>query len=152
MKKEEYISFLNQISNYDNFDSYGSINSDSILKAEKLLGIKMTGYYLYFIEKYGTISVLGEEIYGVTNDDFLNSGIPNGIWLTLQERQNMELPENLLIIAEDYYGGYVCLDYNDKDCDNEPNVVIYNSGNIGAFIPKKEHLTFFEFLKIILQK
>lgn len=147
MENNEFVEYMEVICEYDDFDMYKAISSKSILKAEDLLGFKIMGDYLYFLKNYGTVSINGEEIYGITDDDFLNSSIPNGIWLTLQERKDMNLPNNLLIIADDYFGGYVCLDYANLNAFNEPNVVIYNSGMIGPYDSKIKHFTFFDFLK-----
>lgn len=74
-----------------------------------MLNLPIVGGYLEFIKKFGTVSFNGEEIYGITNDNFINNAIPNGIWLTLNERINLNLPNDLLIIAEDYFGRDMCV-------------------------------------------
>lgn len=126
MSKLKYQKALELVQKIDDFDPFKEPSQILIRKAEKELGFEITGQYLDYVKKFGTESHNGFEIYGFTTDNFTNASVPNGIWLTLQERKDSNLPKNLLIISDTGSGGYVCLNYADK----EPKVVIFEDGVI----------------------
>ena len=70
------------------------------------------------------------EIYGIVNDEIGEEiGTPDAIWYTLDERKGMNLPENLIIIANFGEGELYCLDLNNINKTNgEPKVIIYIPG------------------------
>lgn len=108
---KETIKLINKHSDFDHF--IGKINSDWIRKAEETLKLKFPEDYRYFLENLGCGNIFGEEFFGIINDDFIYSGIPDAIWLTLTERQDSGLPEYLVIV---YFGGDG--DYYAIDCRN----------------------------------
>jgi hypothetical protein len=67
-------------------------------EAESALGICFPPSYRAFLQAFGAGSIRGREIYGILDGDYQNSAIPDGIWLTLQERQSSGLPESLVIV------------------------------------------------------
>ena len=117
---EEVINMLE--SNDDLCDFVGSISDDVIEKAEKILGYNFPETYRAYLSKYGAGNFGAQEVYGIISSDFENSGIPDAIWLTMKEREDNDLPNDLLVI---YYSGdefYYCLDTS-KSKDNECPVV-----------------------------
>lgn len=101
-------------------DFCGHKDSKIIQLAEKVLGIKFPESYRYFLENLGCGGIYGQEFYGIINDDFINSGIPDAVWFTLRQRRESDLPEYLVII---YFGGdgdYYAIDC--RDSDNAPIV------------------------------
>jgi hypothetical protein len=96
-----------------------------ISSAEEALGLKFPPTYRRFLLELGAGSFGGEEFYGVVNENFEDSAVPDGIWLTLDERAKSGLPPNLLIVSETGDGAWFALDTAQKDDDQESPVVIY---------------------------
>jgi len=71
---------------------YGDFEGEKALslinKAEKTLGLVFPPTYKKFLAKLGCGDIEGLEFYGLINDDFINSNIPDAIWLTLNERKS----------------------------------------------------------------
>jgi hypothetical protein len=63
-----------------------------VLKAESALGLKFPPTYRKFLLEYGCGNIFGMEFYGVVDDNFINSSIPDAIWITLNERKTSNLP------------------------------------------------------------
>lgn len=91
--------------------------------AEETLGLKFTGVYRDFLRNYGAGNFGAQEIYGVINDDFYNSSVPDGIWYTLTERNEIGLPNNLLVIYDTGGDELYCLDFNMLNNAKEPAVI-----------------------------
>lgn len=106
----------------------GQRSENDIILAEKALGLKFSGIYKEFLKTYGVGSIGSEEIYGISSLDFENSTVPNGIWYTLSERKEINLPANLLVIYSTGDGELYCLDYNKINEEKEPAVVSFFSG------------------------
>ena len=90
--------------------------------------MKLSGIYKGFLKTYGAGSIGSEEIYGISSLDFENSTVPNGIWYTLSERKEINLPVNLLVIYSTGDGKLYCLDYNKLNEEKEPAVVSFFPG------------------------
>lgn len=106
----------------------GSRAQELISLAEETLGLKFTGSYLDFLKTFGAGSFGAQEIYGIVDEDFVSSSVPDAIWFTLTERKEIDLPPNLLII---YHTGGVelfCLDFSQQDTYGEPPVVAFVPG------------------------
>lgn len=106
----------------------GQRSENDIILAEKALGLKFSGIYKEFLKTYGAGSIGSEEIYGISSLDFENSTVPNGIWYTLSERKEINLPANLLVIYSTGDGELYCLDYNKINGEKEPAVVSFFPG------------------------
>ena len=119
-----------QIINTDKDRSHfvGPRTDDLISKAEEATGFKFTGMYRDFLKNYGAGSFEGGEIYGIIDDNFEDSGIPDAVWVTLNERRKINLPANLLIIYDIGTGEYYCLDFEKLNNDKEPKVVSFYPG------------------------
>jgi hypothetical protein len=84
---------------------------DALIKsAEKVLGLKFPTTYRYFLENLGCGDIAGQEFYGLIKSDFFNSSVPDAVWITMQERNNSNLPSNYIIISSTGDGDYVVLD------------------------------------------
>jgi antitoxin YobK len=104
-------------------DFEGTKPEELITKAEQALGIKFPPSYRLFLSELGCGDINGLEVYGIINDHFEISRVPNGIWLTLHERQNISLLPNYILIGESGDGSYIALDASRKDNIGENPVV-----------------------------
>lgn len=84
----------------------GSISDDLVLKAEKYLEVEFPISYKYFLKKKGCGSFRSKEFYGITGDNFKKGSVPNGIWLTGDERRNSDLDWSLILIGQSIEGYY----------------------------------------------
>ena len=118
--------------NRDVFDfEIEGIEVDKVAKAEDALEIKMPPSYREFLLHYGNGGVGFLEIYGLTknsSDDFSVGKIPNGIWLTLNERKQSGLPHRFIIIGSTGDGYWYALDSSQPDKDGEYPVGICGFG------------------------
>ena len=122
-------------------DFDGKKDLSLIKKSEIALNLKFPPTYKKFLTILGCGDICGLEFYGVINDDFDNSSIPDAIWLTLNERK-AGLPDNLIIIYSAGDGLYYALDTNNVDANDENPVIAYDtngntkkiSDNFGSFI------------------
>ncbi len=115
-------------SNEDMADFIGGRTNELIKLAEEKLGVKFTGMYLDYLHTFGAGNFGAQEIYGIINDDFENSSVPDAIWYTLTERKEINLPNNLLVIYDTGSDELFCLDFNQLDEIKEPKVVSFVPG------------------------
>jgi len=108
-------------------DFVGSRPETLVQKAEKVLGLHFPLTFRHFVLEYGAGSFGGFEVYGVINDQYYNSAIPNGVWATLDARAKWNLPMHYFHVANDGMGTDFCLDFNLSIGDESP-VVIYEIG------------------------
>lgn len=94
-----------------------------VASAEQALALKFPPSYRQFLLELGCGDINGVEVYGVINDKFEGSSVPNGIWLTLHERQNLGLPSSYVLIGDSGDGRYYALDTRTKDATGESPVV-----------------------------
>lgn len=106
----------------------GPRTEELISLAEETLGLKFIGAYREYLKNYGAGNFGAQEIYGIINDDFENSSVPDGIWYTLTERNEIGLPNNFLIIYDTGSDELYCLDFQRLNSDNEPAVVSFVPG------------------------
>lgn len=104
----------------DEADFEGTKSDDFVAMAEAALETKFPPTYRAFLRRLGCGDIFGLEIYGLTQPDFINASIPNGVWLTLSERRISNLPSELVLVAETGEGTYYAIDTsvtnNDGDC------------------------------------
>lgn len=101
----------------------GAKPEELIRKAEEALGTTFPPSYRKFLRKYGCGNVAGLEIYGLTTDNFQTGSVPNGVWLTLDERKTSKLPSSLVIVSDNGSGGWFALKTDEVDTDGECPVV-----------------------------
>ena len=114
-----------------------------VATAEAALGVEFPRTYRKFVVELGAGSVGAREFYGVIDDDFVESSVPDGIWLTLSERAQLSLPTTLVIVGEDGMGGYNVLDTSQRDADGESPVAIWTPGGDGLEVVADDFGTFF---------
>jgi hypothetical protein len=91
--------------------------------AEAALGGKFPASYREFLKTLGAGNFGSAEFYGVIDDNFDDSEVPNGIWLTLRERVDSKLPPALAVVGSTGDGAYYCLELSDA---RETPVIVYH--------------------------
>jgi cell wall assembly regulator SMI1 len=99
-----------------------------IQAAENALGVQFPPTYRAFLERLGAGSIRGREVYGVIDADFQESTIPDGIWLTLRERRDDDLPKSLVIVHSTGDGDYVAIDTSKRTAESENPMVLWHPG------------------------
>lgn len=137
--------------NIDRSDFEPEFKSEELIeKAENAIGFKFPPTYRLFLKQYGCGDIAGLEIYGLIKDDFENSSIPNGIWLTLNQRKKSGLQDCFLIISSTGDGFWYALDSSQANAEQEYPVVICGLEEDGRG-SKKVNEDFGEFLLEKLQ-
>lgn len=106
----------------------GPRDAGLVSAAEEALGVPLPPTYRRFVTELGAGSVGGREFYGAIDENFLGSSIPDGIWLTLDERERFGFPKHLVIVGDTGMGEYYVLDTSRRDADGECPVVIWAAG------------------------
>ena len=109
-------------------DFVGGRSNKLIKLAEEALSLKFTGLYLDFLQTFGAGDFGAQEIFGIINDDFESSSVPDAIWYTLTEREESKLPNNLLVIYETGSDEIFCLDFNQTNKQGESKVISFVPG------------------------
>jgi len=99
-----------------------------VVAAETALGVSFPPTYRWFIEELGAGSVGGRELYGAIDENFVDSSIPDGIWLTLDERERFRFPKHLVIVGDTGMGEHYVLDTSRPDPDGECPVAVWVTG------------------------
>ncbi len=94
-----------------------------VAKAESVLDLRFPPSYRRFLLEMGSGDINGFEVYGLINDNFTRSSVPNGIWLTLNERQSMGLDHRYILIGDNGDGSYYAIDTKTVDGAKEAAVV-----------------------------
>lgn len=110
-------------------DFVGSRDEALVALAERTLGLRFPPTWRAFLARYGCGSIAGEEFYGLVDDDFVNSSVPDAIWLTLDQRRTTGLPETLVIVYGVGDGTYYALDCGARGKDGECPVVEWFSAD-----------------------
>ena len=84
----------------------GNISDELIVAAEKFLNIVFPESYKTFLKLKGCGSFKSKEFYGISNDNFNSGKVPNGIWLTGDERTSSKLDRYLVLIGQSIEGYY----------------------------------------------
>ena len=134
MSKDDLDKALSLIrENLDRGTFKGPPSADLLRAAEDALGFSLPRFYRQFVVEFGAGGVGSEEIYGLTTSNFTQATVPNAIWLTLRKRGNpgLPLPNSMIIIGEDGYGGYYVLDTAKAGTDGEPPVEMWEPWHTG---------------------
>lgn len=124
MSMKELKVAISLADSYSSDAGHGS-SASLIEKAESRLGCFFPPTYRAFLEQYGTGIFEGVEIYGLINEDFDSSGVPDCVWVTLRSRSH-GMPDTLIIISSSGDGGYFALDSSKPSSDGEYPVVLYD--------------------------
>ena len=92
--------------------------------AEDRLDVIFPPTYRRFLLLLGAGNFGSAEFYGVVDNNFEESSIPDGIWCTLSERRQIKLPNELVVVANTGYGDLYCLDTATKP---EGPIIVYQS-------------------------
>ena len=114
--------------NPDECHFVGGRDDRLVVLAEEALGLRFPPSYRLFVLRLGAGNVGAEEIYGLIDENFVDSSVPDGIWLTLRERQDSGLPTHMIVVYSDGMGGYFVLDTNQIGADGECPVVVWHPG------------------------
>jgi antitoxin YobK len=109
-------------------DFHGPKDEHIIKKAEQALGIEFPPSYRMFLSRHGCGDVFGVEFYGIIDENFTDSRIPDSIWLTLNERGTAGLPASMILISDTGDGGYYAIDTSHRNSTLESPVVQWWSG------------------------
>jgi len=104
-------------------DFEGPKSETLVVSAEQALGLRFPPSYRSFLLELGCGDLNGLEIYGVINEKFEGSSVPNGIWLTLNERQSIGLNHAYILIGDGGDGTYYAIDTRSIDETGECPVV-----------------------------
>lgn len=77
----------------------GSRSEQIIAKAESVLGVKYPTIFRQFLHDYGAGNFGQAEFYGIIDEDWVDSSVPDGVWYTLNERMQSQLPKELIVIG-----------------------------------------------------
>jgi antitoxin YobK len=110
MSNADYQRALEVISQRPELADFVGHREESLLNAaERALGLVFPATYRRFLSELGGGNFGGFEIYGIVDDEFVDSSVPNGIWLTLTERSGGLLLDNLVVIGATGHGNvFVC--------------------------------------------
>lgn len=114
--------------NQDLVDDFGGASDDIIKKAQTVLDLQFPEDYKLFLSYFGALTFGSIEIYGVFREDFENSGVPDTVWSTLNERKLVNMPKYLVILYNTGMGEMYCLNYKDLNENNEPKITSYFPG------------------------
>jgi hypothetical protein len=106
----------------------GPIPQQIVEEAEELLGLRFPPSYRQFLLKLGCGDIAGAEFYGIVDDNLREGPIPNGIWLTLDERETGQLPPKMVLVAFTGMTGYFALDLARAGENREAPVVMWRAG------------------------
>ncbi len=129
MSLDDYTAGAQLVSEHSDLaDFVGERPEELVEQAEAALGLRFPPSYRAFLRELGAGDIAGEEFYGLITDDFENSSVPNGIWLTLDEREVSGLPESMVIVYEEDDEGYVAIDTAQQRPGDEHPVVLWSAG------------------------
>lgn len=99
----------------------------TVAKAENALGVIFPPTYRRFLTELGAGDIGGEEFYGITRTEFTDASVPNGVWLTLEERKT-GLPEPLVVVYATGDGTWFAIDTSARDDTGEAPIVAWTPG------------------------
>lgn len=105
------------------YTTAGGKTKVEIERAEGMLGITFSRQYREFNEKYGYLSFSGNEIFGIDPNN-LEELEGNAVAYALNDREEYNLPNNLIPIYNFDDGCMAYLDFSNLNGDGEPVVVM----------------------------
>jgi len=123
MSMQQYEKALELIKEDGGGDFEGAKPEALVAKAEAALGLKLPPSYRRFLLELGCGDINGLEVFGLINDNFEKSTVPNGIWLTLNERGSIALDPAYVIVGDGGDGTYYALDTRHPDAFGESPIV-----------------------------
>jgi len=123
MSLEKYRRARELITRAGGGDFEGAKPESLVARAEAALGLVFPPSYRQFLLELGSGSVAGFEVYGLIDDDFASSAVPDAVWLTLEERRTNGLDARFIVIGALGDGTFDCLDTAHPGLDREAPVV-----------------------------
>lgn len=123
---ERFLELVNE--HEDEADFVGPRDQGLVAAAEARLGLSFPPMYLRFLFELGAGDIAGQEFYGVISEEFVNSSVPNGIWLTLKARDEWHLPQSMVVVGFDGGVDYYVVDTAKAASGDEPPVEIWRPG------------------------
>lgn len=99
MSNENYERARQLIEDAGGCDFEGPKPEMLVAKAESALGLRFPPSYRRFLLELGCGDINGLEVYGLIDGDFEKSTVPDGVWLTLNERREFGLDPAYLIVG-----------------------------------------------------
>lgn len=124
MSIEKYQQAIQLLKEAGDGDFVGPRPETLLAKAEAALGLTFPLSYRRFLLEMGCGDINGLEVFGLIDDQFENSAIPNGIWLTLNERKESGLHPAYILISDGGDGTLYALDTRQRSNDGEAPVVL----------------------------
>lgn len=109
-------------------DDFGGASDTLIRSAQLELELQFPKDYHFFLSSFGALTFGSIEIYGVFREDFKNSGVPDTVWATLNERKLVNMPRHLVILYNTGMGEMYCLNYKELNENDEPKITSYFPG------------------------
>ncbi|MBF2355981.1 SMI1/KNR4 family protein [Listeria seeligeri] len=109
-------------------DDFGGASETIIKKAQVVLGVEFPEDYKQFLSDFGALTFGSIEIYGVFKEDFENSGVPDTVWSTLNERKLVSMPKHYVILHNTGMGEMYCMNFAELNSQNEPKITSYFPG------------------------
>lgn len=126
MSIEKYNQAKNVIEENDYLvDDFGGASDAIIEKAQVVLDVNFPNDYKTFLADYGALTFGFIEVYGVFKEDFEDSGVPDIVWTTINERKLVDIPKYLLILHNTGMGELYCMNFADLNSHNEPRITSY---------------------------
>lgn len=98
----------------------------------KTLSITIPVSYKAFLSNLGYFSKAGFEVYGIVDEDYIDSSIPDVIWFNLSNRKEFNQPNHILCISDIGDGSYYALDLSQMNDQCECPVVVWPVGGYDA--------------------
>ncbi len=102
---------------------HGPKSEELVERAERALGLTFPPTYRRFVRQFGCAGLAPDEFYGVLDSDFVNSSVPDAIWMTLWARREANLPVHLIIVSDTGDGGWYAIDLSQSTAGGESPVV-----------------------------
>jgi hypothetical protein len=142
MGLEEIKQAIDLVKKSSRADFEGEKTEEIIGRAEEFLGLKFPPSYRQFLRELGCGDIAGKEFYGIIDENFEKSSIPNAIWLTYDERKHSALPKELVLIGQSIEG-YYALDISNTDDEGECPVVDWVAPEVDPTTVAPDFGTFF---------
>lgn len=142
MGMKELERALERIEEDGSGDFEGAKPPELVAAAERKLGVAFPPTYRRFLQEMGCGDIAGFEVYGLVDEDFDDSSIPDAVWVTLDERKESALASSLVLVAVADDGGYFALDTAQAGRDGECPVVQWRPSQPGTQIAAPDFGTF----------
>lgn len=129
MSKEQLHQAFGLIEQHQELASFEGAKSEALVKqAEEALGLQFPPTYREFLGRYGCGDIAGQEFFGLIDGEFLESSVPNAIWLTFDERRSGALPDAAVVVCDFGDGSYGVIDCSLKNREGESPIVVWWPG------------------------